>query len=110
MKVIIQGYQGSFHDEVTHRYFQDEELEIVPAESFQVLTSRFKNELDIDFAVMAIENNIAGSILQNYRLIRENDFVIIGETYLRIKMNLMVLPGIEIKDLKEIHSHPMALY
>lgn len=109
-KIIIQGYEGSFHDEVSQKYFDEQDLEIVSAESFQVLGHRFQNELDIDFAVMAIENNIAGSILQNYRIIRERGFCIIGETYLNIKMNLMVRPGVTIDELTEIYSHPMALY
>ena len=59
---------------------------------------------------MAIENSIAGSILQNYRILREKDFWISGETYLRIEHQLMALPGQDISDIKEVKSHPMAIY
>lgn len=58
---------------------------------------------------MAIENSIAGSLLQNYRILREYKFVILGEIFLRIKHNLMVLPGQRIEDIKEVRSHPMAI-
>ncbi len=109
-KVIIQGYPGSFHDEIAHRYFEDVDITTINADSFQVLGHRFKNEEDISFAVMAIENSIAGTILQNYRIIREQRFTILGEAYLRIKMNLMALEGTTMGELREIHSHPMALY
>ena len=59
---------------------------------------------------MAIENSIAGSILQNYRILRENDFWISGETFLRIEHNLMALPGQSIDQITQIRSHPMAIY
>jgi len=109
-KVIIQGFPGSFHDDVAHRYFHNEDIEPVCASSFHVLGQRFQAEHDINYAVMAIENSIAGTILQNYKIIREQQFSIIGEAYLRIKMNLMASSDVEMSDIKEVHSHPMALY
>ena len=59
--------------------------------------------------VMALENSIAGSIIPNYALIDRNNLHIIGEHYLNIHMNLMVLKGQTIQDIKEVHSHPIAL-
>jgi prephenate dehydratase len=62
-----------------------------------------------DFAIMAIENARSGSILYNYTLIRESGAKIIGEINLRIKQNLMALPGQTIISIREIRSHPIAL-
>jgi prephenate dehydratase len=62
-----------------------------------------------DQAVMAIENSIAGPIIPNYALIDKNNLHIIGEHYLSIHQNLMALKGQKIEDIKEVHSHPMAL-
>ena len=59
--------------------------------------------------VMAIENTIAGSIIPNYALIDANNLHIIGEKYLNIHHHLMALKGQNIKDIKEVWSHPMAL-
>jgi len=58
---------------------------------------------------MAIENARSGSILHNYTLIRESGMKILGEQNLRIKQNLMALPGQEISDIKEIRTHPIAI-
>ena len=58
---------------------------------------------------MAIENSIAGSIIPNYALIYHNNLHIIGEQYLNIHHNLMVLKGQTIDDIQEVRSHPMAL-
>jgi prephenate dehydratase len=64
---------------------------------------------EADFAVMAIENARSGSILYNYTLIRESGLKILGEHSLRIRQNLMALPGQQITDIREIRSHPIAL-
>ena len=106
-KIAIQGYPGSFHDEVCHQYFCGA-TESVPADSFDILAKMLADN-EVDAAVMAIENSIAGTILQNYRILREYGFWIAGERYLRIKHNLLAYPGTRIEDIKEVHSHPMAL-
>ena len=58
---------------------------------------------------MAIENSIAGSLLKNYQLIRDYHLRIIGEIYLHIQMNLMTAEGVEMSDITDIYSHPIAL-
>lgn len=108
-KVIVQGFPGCFHDEAAHKYFGDLPLEIIPARTFTDLAEKLVNEPFDHLAIIAIENSIAGSLLQNYRIIRENHLRVIGEVYLRIKHNLMAYPGQSISDIKEVHSHPMAL-
>ncbi len=108
-KIIIQGYPGAFHEEAANNYFVGEKLKIIPAMTFEILANELVNNKEIDLGIMAIENSIAGSLLQNYRLLRENKFLITGEIYLRIRHNLMALPGQSITDIREIISHPMAL-
>lgn len=58
---------------------------------------------------MAIENSIAGSILPNYNLLQKSSLHVIGEIYLQIKQQLIVYPGVKMEEIKEVHSHPMAL-
>jgi len=62
-----------------------------------------------DHGIMAIENSIAGSILPNYSLLKDSPMKIIGEVYMRIRQNLVALPGQSIEDLHEVFSHPMAI-
>ena len=107
-KVAIQGIIGSFHEEAAQRYFNSEEVEIVECRTFRKVCQLVDSD-DVDYAVMAIENAIAGSLLENYGLMRDFHLKIIGEIYIRIQMNLMALPGVKKEDLKEIHSHPIAL-
>lgn len=107
-KVAIQGIVGSFHEEAAQRYFNNEEVEIVECRTFRKVCQLVDSD-EVDYAVMAIENAIAGSLLENYGLMRDFHLKIIGEIYIRIQMNLMALPGVKKEDLKEIHSHPIAL-
>jgi len=67
------------------------------------------NKKESDGGVMAIENSIAGSILPNYNLLQRSNLSIVGEVYLQIKQNLLVNPGVKLDDIKEVHSHPMAI-
>lgn len=107
-KIAIQGIVGSFHEEAAHRYFKQEEIEIIECRTFRKVCQMVDSD-KVDYAVMAIENAIAGSLLENYGLMRDFHLRIIGEIYVRIKMNLMALPGVKIEDIKEIHSHPIAI-
>lgn len=108
LKVAIQGYPGSFHDMAAKTFWPEANLELVPADSFDML-AQILNENCADIAVMAIENSIAGTILQNYRILRENEFWVSGEIYLRIKHQLLANIGTHISDIKQVASHPMAI-
>lgn len=109
IRVAIQGVAGSFHHLAALHYFAGKSIEIVPAASFSRLVERMRDFPRPDFALMAIENSLAGSLLPNYQLLYASDLLVCGEVYLRITQNLMALPGRQIADLREVHSHPMAI-
>lgn len=106
-KIAIQGIKGSFHHQVAQQYFEQIDG-LDECMSFDDLVKSLINNRS-QKGVMALENSIAGSIIPNYALIDRNNLHIIGEHYLDIHMNLMVLKGQKIEDIKEVHSHPIAL-
>ena len=108
MRIAVQGEKGCFHEVAARLFFSNEELEIIYCTSFD-LTLMAVKEAKADLAAMAIENARSGSILSNYTLIRESGMKIIGEINLRIKQNLMALPGQTLVSIREIRSHPIAL-
>lgn len=108
-RVAIQGIRGAFHELAARRAFAGEEIEIVCASTFEELVELVEKGERADAGLMAIENTLAGSIMDNYRLLQERNLGICGEVYLHIEQNLMALPGVKIEDLREVHSHPMAL-
>ena len=107
-RVSIQGYEGSFH-QVAARQFFGEEVEVITCATFRDVIRIAANRGESDGGVMAIENSIAGSILPNYNLLQKSDLKVVGEIYLQIGQNLLVNPGVRLEDIREVHSHPMAL-
>lgn len=107
LRIAIQGISASFHEVAAMTYFA-EPIETVECLTFHRLCESLKNG-DSDYAVMAIENSIAGSILPNYFLLQEYHFSIVGELYLPIHMHLLALPGVQLSEIRTIESHPMAI-
>jgi prephenate dehydratase len=107
LKVAIQGIATSFHEVAALTYFGSG-IQSVECLSFHALCESLKKG-ESDYAMMAIENSIAGSILPNYFLLQDYHFNIIGEVYLPIHMHLLAMPGVKLSDIKSIESHPMAI-
>jgi len=107
-KVAIQGYEGSFH-QVAARHFFGKNVEVITCDTFRQVVQLGADAKLSDGAVMAIENSIAGSILPNYNLLQKSKLQVIGEVYLSISQNLLTYPGVKLEDIKEVHSHPMAI-
>ncbi|MDP2087864.1 MAG: prephenate dehydratase [Flavobacteriaceae bacterium] len=106
-KVAIQGIKGSFHHQVANQYYGNNIL-LEECLTFAEIPHLLKQK-QVTSAVMAIENSIAGSLLPNYKLIDEHHLQIVGEVFLPIRHQLLALKGQTIADIKEVHSHPMAL-
>ena len=107
-KVSIQGYEGSFH-QVAAQHFFGKNVEVIPCATFREVLKVASNKKESNGGVMAIENSIAGSILANYNLLQKSSLKIIGEIYLQINQHLLVNPGVRLQDIREVHSHPMAI-
>ena len=107
-RVTIQGVEGCFHDAAAHAYFAGDDIEVVPCETFPAMFEALKADSSL-LGAMAIENTIAGSLLQNHELLRQSNLTVVGEYKMRISHVLCALPGQTIDELTEVNSHPMAL-
>lgn len=107
-RVSIQGYEGSFHQVAAQQFF-GKQVEVIPCGNFRDVVKIAANKKESDGGVMAIENSIAGSILPNYNLLLKSNLRIVGEIYLQIRQNLLVNQGVTLEDIREVHSHPMAI-
>jgi prephenate dehydratase len=109
--VAIQGVKGAYHEIAARMYFKEnrgEEIEILPCNQFKDVIAAVKKDPNI-IGIMAIENTIAGSLLQNHELIRESDLVVIGEQKIRITHSFAALPEDSLETITEVNSHPIAL-
>lgn len=108
LKISIQGIEGCFHHVATKAFFGNG-FRISPSMTFDDSLNKVITG-ETDYAVMAIENSIAGSIIPNYRMLRKSGLNINGEVSIHIGQHLMALPGTKFDQITEVQSHPMALH
>jgi prephenate dehydratase len=106
--ICIQGYEGSFH-QVAANFFYGKGVPVIPCDTFRELVKIAADPTRSAGGIMAIENSIAGSILPNYNLLQKSKLVVVGEVYLSISQNLLANKGVQLSDIREVHSHPMAI-
>lgn len=106
MRIAIQGEPGAFSHEATLAIMPDAAIEpcSVSADVFRVLTDG-----SVDAAVIPIENSLAGSVLEHFDLLLQHDVKVVRESQLRIRHNLIAVPGVGIEDIDRVYSHPVAL-
>ena len=107
-RIAIQGFEGSFHDITAHKYFEDEQLQLVCCATFEEVFDNMKADPTM-LGLTAIENTIAGSLLHNYELLRASGMSVVGEHKTHISHCLCCLESETIEDIREVHSHPVAL-
>lgn len=107
-QILIQGIEGSNHHMAVKEYFVGEAVQLIPCNSFKELFDKLISNADL-LGMAAMENTLAGSLLSNYDLLHHSRLQIIGEHKMHISHHLMALPGQKMTDIKEVHSHPMAL-
>lgn len=107
-RIAIQGFEGSFHDITAHKFFENEQLQLICCATFEEVFESMKADSTV-IGLMAIENTIAGSLLHNYELLRDSGFTVVGEHKTHISHCLCCMPGQTIENIKEVHSHPVAL-
>lgn len=106
MQVAIQGEPGSFSHEAAGNVFP--EATILPCSlSLDVFQALSKKE--VSAAVIPIENSLAGSVVEHYDLLLHQDVAIESESLLRIRHNLIAVPGSGLDRIQRVYSHPVAL-
>lgn len=106
MKIAIQGEAGSFSDEAARRMAPG--CTIVPCAQPAEVFDRVERG-SVAAAVIPIENSLAGSVAEHFDLLLARKVFIQREFRLRITHNLIAAPGVKLRDLLRVYSHPVAL-
>jgi prephenate dehydratase len=106
-KVAFQGELGAFSQRATSQIFGNG-IEPLPSATFdEVFASVSRRRAQ--FAVIPIENSLAGSIHQNFDLLVTHALEAVAETFVRVEHHLIAFPGTRGEDIRQIYSHPVAL-
>jgi len=106
MRIAIQGELGSFSHQAALQI--EPQATLVPCalspEVFRLLESA-----EVCAAVIPIENSLAGSVVEHFDLLFQSDVQIERESLLRIRHNLIGIPGSSLGNIRQVLSHPVAL-
>lgn len=111
VRVAYQGAPSSYSDLAIEKLFisrPNPVRERIGLHSFSAVLDALEAG-EAEFALLPIENTIAGSIIEVYRLLAERDLHVIDEEYWLVEHVLAGLHGTTVEDLKVIRSHPVAL-
>ena len=106
-KVMFQGIAGAYSEEAIQQFFGPP-VTGVPSASFAEMFTAVE-EGEAEYAMLPMENSIAGTVNQSYELLMEHDLRIYGEVILRIEHMLLAPPGTTLSEVKTVRSHPQAL-
>jgi prephenate dehydratase len=106
-RVAFQGVAGAYSEEAIRQFFGPE-VEGVPCKRLEDMFAAVESG-DADYALLAVENAVAGSVTGSYELLMEHDLRVRAEVILRVRHMLLTAPGTKLGDLKRVRSHPQAL-
>ena len=102
----FQGVHGAYSEQAGKNVFPN--ASSVPCATFEEMFACVRDG-QADIALDPIENSQAGRVADTQRLIPDSDLNIVGEYFLEVRHNLLVIPGAKINDVKRIHSHEQGI-
>jgi len=105
-KFAFQGINGAYSELAGKNIYS--EAKSLACSTFEEMFQKVRDG-NADVAMVPIENSQAGRVADTQRLIPESELKIIGEYFLEVKHNLLVIPGTKLIDIKRIHSHEQGI-
>lgn len=105
-RIAFQGDFGANSDMASRDMFPT--MEPLPCPTFEDAFTALETG-EADLAMIPIENTIAGRVADIHYLLPESRLHIIGEYFMPIHFQLMVLPGVMREEIRTVHSHIHAL-
>jgi len=104
--IAFQGFSGAYSDMACRAVFPD--AKTLPCETFDYAFNALQNK-DADYAMIPIDNTLAGRVADVHRLLRDSNLQIVGEYFLPVKHALLGISGSKLDDIQTVHSHIHAL-
>ena len=105
-KIIFQGEPGANSDLACREAYPDHEP--VPCPTFEDCFTALSNG-DVDLGMIPIENSVAGRVADIHHLMPDSNLHIIGEHFLRVRHQLLAVPGARLETIRSVASHVHAL-
>ncbi len=106
-RVAFQGTEGAYSWLAARRHFP-EGVQPVGYPTFRQAVEAVE-AAEVDYALLPVENTIAGSIHETYDRVSRSKLAVIGEEVLRVEHCLLGVDDVPVAHLKKVLSHPVAL-
>ena len=111
--VAFQGELGAYSQSAVYSFFGRKNVkDVVPLPTLQRVFAELCGERKAgrpNYAVVPIENSIAGSVGETFDLLVSKDVRIIGETAVSVQHALVIHSEADLSDIRKVMSHPQAL-
>lgn len=107
LRVAFQGEHGAFSEEAIRQHFGAAAVSL-PCHAFEEIFAAVEDG-DAVYGALPVENSVAGSINKAYDLLLDHDLKVWGEVMLRVRHNLLAMPGVSLDQISTVRSHPQAL-
>jgi prephenate dehydratase len=104
--IAFQGVLGAYSDLACRVVHPD--MRTLPCPSFEDVFAAVE-EGEAALAMIPIENSVAGRVAEIHQLLPHTGLHIVAEHFQRVNHHLLALPGVELNELKTVHSHVHAL-
>lgn len=108
IQVAFQGEQGAYSEQAIRAYFKSESIKTIPCVSFSDTLNCLANK-KVTYAMLPIENSIAGSVVSAYDALLKHNLRVHQEVILKVEHCLMANENADIDDIERVRSHPQAL-
>ena len=105
-KISYQGEPGANSHLAAREAFPDLDASAYP--TFEDALAAVKSG-DALYAMIPIENSVAGRVADIHHLLPDADLFIVAEHFLRVRHQLMAKPGATLRTVKRVMSHTQAL-
>lgn len=105
--VAFQGVQGAYSEQAIRQHFGDS-VEVCPCPALSDLFEAIESHR-VRYAMLPVENALAGAVNQAYEMLMESDLRIQAEVILHVHHALLAPEGVKMEDIRYVRSHPQAL-
>lgn len=104
--IAFQGQAGAYSHEACQK--SHPEMEALPCRTFEDVVEAVRSG-DADYAMLPVENTTYGRVADIHSLLPHSGLSIIGEEFIRVRISLMAMPGVQIGQIEEARAHVVLL-
>lgn len=105
-RIAFQGELGAYSHEACRKARPG--MTVLPCHTFEdVITAVHDGRAEV--AMLPVENSTYGRVADFHTLLPESRLYIVDEAFVRVHINLLVMPGTAMQAVKTVQSHPVLL-